>query len=187
MWKGEKTKRLVRAFMIVGVLAGVMVAAAGAVGAVSAWRRDVNRTELEERIADARNATSKERAAITNTGDFRLAATRRRVAETFGVAAAEQSGRLGRLIQLSPVGRDRDLIAADRLHDQAVALVSRGVAPRAAPGTRSRELQLARGRLRSHEARLRQGSVHMSREQWPQGTGALARCARFWSRRSARI
>jgi diguanylate cyclase (GGDEF)-like protein len=170
MWKGEKTKRLVRAFIIVGVLAGVMVAAAGAVGAVSAWRRDVNRTELEGRIADARNAASKERAAITNTGDLSLAATRRRVAATFGVAAAQQSGRLARLIQLSPVGRDRDLIAADQLHDQAVALVSRGVAPRAASGTRSRELAQARGLLRSIDARLREESVAVSVEPWPAGT-----------------
>jgi diguanylate cyclase (GGDEF)-like protein len=170
MWKGEKTMRLVRAFVIVGVLAGVLVAAVGAFGAVSAWRRDVHRTALEQQIADARMATQKESAAITGVGDLRRASTRRGVAATFGSVAAEQSRRLGRLIQLSPSDRDGDFVVADELHDEAVALVSRGVAPRAAPGVRAAKLAQARATLRSIDARLREGSVAVSVEPWPANT-----------------
>jgi diguanylate cyclase (GGDEF)-like protein len=170
MFKGEKTMRLVRAFVIVGVLAGVLVAAVGGIGAVSAWRRDVNRTTLERQIADARAATRQERSAITGAGDLRLPATRRRIAATFGGVAAEQSRRLGGLIRLSPTDRDSDFVAADELHDKAVALVSRGVAPRAAPGARAAKLARARAVLRSIDARLREGSVAVSVEPWPANT-----------------
>jgi diguanylate cyclase (GGDEF)-like protein len=169
MWKGEKTMRLVRAFIIVGVLAGVMVAAAGAVGAVSAWRRDVDRSSLERQIAAARTATSQERAAITNAGDLRLAATRKKVAAAFAHVASQQSQRLGRLIELSPDGRGDDLAAADSLHDQTIVLVSRGLAPNAVPGSRPQQLVQARGLLRSVDARLRAGSVAVSAEPWPSG------------------
>ena len=169
MWKGEKTMRLVRAFIIVGVLAGVLVAAAGAVGAVSAWRRDVDRTALERQIADARTATRRERAAITNTGDLRVAATRHKVASAFGLVAYQQSRLLGRLIELSPSGRGGDLAVADSLHDQTVALVSRGLAPNAVPGTRPAQLAQAQGVLRAIDARLRAASVAVSVEPWPSG------------------
>ncbi len=169
MWKGEKTMRLVRAFIIVGVLAGVLVAAAGAIGAVSAWRRDVDRTSLERQIADARTLTSRERAAITNIGDLRVAATRRKAAAAFGLVASRQTRLLGRLIELSPDERGGDLTAADSLHDQTIALVSRGLAPNAVPGTRPRQLVQAQGLLRAVDSRLRAASVAVSVEPWPSG------------------
>jgi len=169
MVKGEKTRRLVRAFVIVGVLAGVTVAAIGAVGAVSAWRRDVERSALERQIADGRKASSRERAAITNVGDLRVAATRRKVAAAFGVVASQQSRRLDRVLELSPPGRGPDLTVADTLHDQAVALVSRALAPNAVPNTRPAQLARARSILRTVDARLREGSVAVQAEAWPSG------------------
>ena len=161
--------RLVRAFIIVGVLAGVLVAAAGAIGAVSAWRRDVDRTALERQIADARTLTSRERASITNIGDLRVAATRHKVAAAFGLVASQQTRLLGRLIELSPDERGGDLTAADSLHDQTIALVSRSLAPNAVPGTRPRQLTQAQGLLRAVDSRLRAASVAVSAEPWPSG------------------
>jgi diguanylate cyclase (GGDEF)-like protein len=169
MVKGEKTKRLVRTFVIAGVLAGVTVAAIGAAGAVTAWRRDVERSTLERQIADARKAASRERAAITSAGDLRVAATRRKVEGAFGAVASQQSRRLARLLELSPPGRGTDLTAADTLNDQAVALVSRALAPTAVPGTRPAQLAQARAVLRAVDVRLREGSVAVEAEPWPSG------------------
>ena len=169
MLKGENTKRLVRAFVIVGVLAGVTVAAVGAVGAVSAWHRDMNRSSLERQIADARTATRRERAAITSTGSLRRAATRRNVAVAFGSLSSQQSRRLSRVLELSPSGRGTDLAVADTLHDQAVALVWRALAPNTAAGQRTRQLVQARSVFRSIDARLREGSVAVEAEPWPSG------------------
>jgi diguanylate cyclase (GGDEF)-like protein len=169
MLKGENTKRLVRAFVIVGVLAGVTVAAVGAVGAVSGWRRDIERSSLERQIASARKANSRERAAITNAGSLGRAATRRKIAVAFGALSSQQSRRLSRVLELSPPGRGTDLAVADTLHDQAVALVWRSLAPNTAGGSRVRQLVQARIVFRSIDARLREGSVAVEAEPWPSG------------------
>ncbi len=170
MLKGEKTTRLLRAFIIVGVLAGVVVAAVGAVGAVSDWRRDAHRDALERQIADARTGASGERVAITNVGDLRQAATRRTVASAFGPLAAAQTRRLGRILAVAPTDSGTDLAAADVLHDQAVGLVWRGLAPGAIRGTRAEQLADARSLLRAVDARLREGSAAVPIEPWPAGT-----------------
>jgi diguanylate cyclase (GGDEF)-like protein len=170
MWKGEKTTRLLRAFIIVGVLAGVVIATVGAVGAVSDWRRDIHRTALEQQIADARTGASQERAAITNVGDLRQPATRRKAASAFGPLAAAQTRRLGRILALAPADSGSDLAAADVVHDQAVALVWRGLAPVAIKGTRAEQLADARSLLRGLDVRLREGSAAVPAEPWPDGT-----------------
>jgi diguanylate cyclase (GGDEF)-like protein len=170
MWKGEKTTRLLRTFIIVGVLAGVVVAAVGAVGAVSDWRRGAHRDALQRQIADARTGASRERAAITNVGDLRRAATRRASASAFGPLAATQTRRLGRILALAPTDSGGDLAAADVLHNQAVALVWRSLAPGALKRTREEQLAEARSLLRAVDARLREGSTAVPVERWPAGT-----------------
>jgi diguanylate cyclase (GGDEF)-like protein len=170
MWKGEKTTRLMRASIIVGVLAGVVVASVGAVGAVSDWRRDAHRDALDRQIADARTGASRERAAITNVGDLRQATARRAASSAFGPLAVAQTHRLGRVLELAPTDSGGDLAAADVLHDQAVALVWRGLAPGAIAGTRAEQLAAARGLLRAVDARLREGSAAVPVEPWPAGT-----------------
>jgi diguanylate cyclase (GGDEF)-like protein len=170
MWKGEKTTRLLRAFMIVGVLAGVVVATVGAVGAVSDWRGDVHRAALVRQVAAARSGATRERAAIASIGDLRRAATRRAAASAFGPLAAAQTRRLVRILALAPADGGSDLATADVLHDQAVALVWRGLAPGAIKGTRAEQLAGARSLLRAVDVRLREGIASVPVEPWPAGT-----------------
>ena len=162
--------RLVRAFVIVGVLAGVLIAAVGAVGAVSAWHRDVDRSTLESRIADARTASRQERTIIAGAAGVRGAATRRTSAAQFGQVAVAQTRRFAGMIRLSPAGRSDDLVAADGLHDQVVAEASRVFAPRTRPAMRARQIADAQGLLRMVDSRLRAASIAVSPPPWPLGT-----------------
>jgi diguanylate cyclase (GGDEF)-like protein len=169
MLRGEKTMRLVRTFTIVGVLAGVLIAGVGAVGAVSAWRRDVDRSSLESLIADARSASRQERTIIAGS-DLRQPAARQREAAAFGLVAVEQTRQLGHMIRLSPAGRSADLVAADGLHDQVVAEASRVFAPGTTPRVRTQEIAEAQSLLRTIDARLRAASIAVSPRPWPVGT-----------------
>jgi diguanylate cyclase (GGDEF)-like protein len=162
--------RLVRTLTIIGALAGVTLAGAGAIGAVSAWHRDVSRARLERLIDAARSTSARERSMIATAASLHGDQAHRAAASGFAAVASTQSRRFVHMAELAPPGRSDDLLAAASLHDQAVALVSRALAVGASPGTRPTALANAAKVLRAMDARLRAGSVAVSATAWPSGT-----------------
>jgi diguanylate cyclase (GGDEF)-like protein len=162
--------RLVRTLTIIGALAAVTVAGAGAIGAVSAWHRDIDRAKLERLITAARSSSARERSIVASAASLHDDQAYRAAASSFAAVASTQSRRFVHVAELAPPDRSDDLLAAASLHDQAVALVSRALAVGAAPSARPTRLANATKALRAMDARLRAGSVAVSATAWPSGT-----------------
>ena len=161
--------RLVRTLTIIGVLVGVTVAGAGAIGAASAWHRDVDRAKLERLISSVRSSSLRERSILATAANLHGEGARRAAASGFGAIAATQTQRLVEIAELAPPARSDELLAAASLHDQALALASRAFAVGASPAARPTRLAAATRALRTMDARLRAGSVAVSATAWPSG------------------